>query len=118
MEVIINISEIFDKDLNNFSSEKQSLIKNKLNYLISLIKEDNSTQGYLCSLKEINLKEDLESSLYIFKVDKDTRIILTSENDTLFEEHILTLFRIVCKKDLDNSYKEVASSLYKSFMAQ
>ncbi len=116
MEVIINISESFEKDLNNFSSEKQAFVKKKINHLISLIKEGNSTHNHLHKLKEINLIQNLESSLYIFNIDKDIRIILTSENDPLFEEHVLTLFRLIYKKDLDNSYQKIVSSLYKSFM--
>ena len=115
MEVIINITESFEKDLTNFSTEKQSIIKEKINCLISLIKEGKSTDDYLYKLKEINLAKDLESSLYIFNVDKGNRIILTSEYDPLFEEHILTLFRVVCEKSVDTSYQNVASSLYKSF---
>ncbi len=112
MEVIINISESFEKDLTNFSLEKKSTIKAKINGLIFLIKEGKSTDDYLYKLKEINLGKELESSLYVFNVDKDNRIILTSEYDPLFEEHILTLFRVVCKKSVDTSYQNVASFLY------
>jgi len=116
MEVRINITKGFEKDLGKLTSQEQSAIKKKLNYLIELIRSGNSTSSHLYRLHKIHLIEKLESSLYIFKVNKDIRIILTSENDPLFDEHLLTLLKVVRHKDLEKSFKSVSESIYQSLI--
>ena len=116
MEVRIDITKAFEKDLGKFSTQEQSAISKKINHLIELIRSENSTSSHLYRLHKINLIENLESSLYIFKVNKDIRIILTSENDPLFDEHLLTLLKIVRHKDLEKSFKSVSESIYQSLI--
>ena len=116
MEVRINITKGFEKDLGKLTSQEQSTVKKKLNYLIELIRSGNSTSSHLYRLHKIHLIEKLESSLYIFKVNKDIRIILTSENDPLFDEHLLTLLKVVRHKDLEKSFKSVSESIYQSLI--
>lgn len=116
MDVRIDISKGFDKDLGRFSSQEQFVVKNKLNYLIDVIKSGTSSNQLLYRLHKIQLIGNLESSLYILKVNKDIRIILTSESDPLFDEHILTLLKIVRHGDLDKSFKSITESLYQSLI--
>lgn len=116
MDIRIDITKEFHKELARFSPEEQSIIKTKLNYLIEIIKSGNSTSQILYRSHKVQLAGNLESSLYILKVNKDIRIILTSEKDPLFNEHILTLFKIVRRGDLEKSFKGITESLYQSLI--
>lgn len=116
MDVRIDIDKKFDKDLKKLSAKDNDTIAKKLNHLIELIRTGQNTSSRLFKLHKIHFQENLDSSLYVFKVNTDLRILLTSEEDPLFDEHILTLLRVVHHKDLEKIYSGLAQSLYQSFI--
>jgi len=116
MDVRIDIDKKFDKDLKKISSKDNETIAKKINILIGLIRNDQDTSKHLLKLHKIQFSENLDSSLYVFKVNNKLRILLTSEEDPLFDEHILTLLRIAHHKDLNRLYSGLAESLYQSFI--
>jgi mRNA-degrading endonuclease RelE of RelBE toxin-antitoxin system len=117
MNVRIDIDKKFDRDLKKISSLDQSVISKKINQLIDLLKEEKNTSTYLHKIRQFSKEEgNLDSSLYVLKIKRDLRIILTSEEDPLFNEHIITLLRIVKNDDLEKIFRGLAASFNKSFL--
>lgn len=112
MDVRIDISKKFENGLKKRSAVEQEQIKAKLNFLIELFREGKKTGGLLYRTQKIPLPKGMTSSLFVFMVNKDIRIILTSEKDPLFGEHILTLITLANPHELNSAFKGVAESLY------
>jgi len=74
-------------------------------------KLDISTQHVYCPHKVV-LPEGLDSSLYVLWVSPQLRVILTIEEDPLFEQKIVTLFRAVKHDEIDRAFNSIAESLY------
>ncbi len=116
MDVRIDIEKKFDKDIKKLSSLDQTTISKKINQLIELLKEEKNTSAHLHKIHKFSIGGNLDSSLYVLKINKDLRIILTSEDDPLFNEHILTLLRVVRHDDLDKTFRGLAESFNQSFL--
>lgn len=116
MDVRIDIDKKFDKDLKKLSSLDQNTIAKKINQLIDLLKDNQNTSNHLHKIHKFHFGANLDSSLYVLKTNKDLRVILTSEEDPLFGEHILTLLRIVKHDDLDKTFRGIAESFNQSFL--
>lgn len=116
MDVRIDIEKKFDKDIKKLSSLDQTVISKKINQLVDLLKEEKNTSTYLYKIHKFSIGGNLDSSLYVLKINKDLRIILTSEEDPLFNEHILTLLRVVRHDDLDKIFRGISESFNQSFL--
>jgi mRNA-degrading endonuclease YafQ of YafQ-DinJ toxin-antitoxin module len=113
MDILVEITDSFDKDLKHFSPSEKNKIKQKLNDLISKARETKNLR-HLYRLHKVPLQNNLSSSLFIFKIDLQLRAILTFENDPLFNQSILTLYRVIRHRDLDKTFKSVSESLYQN----
>lgn len=116
MDVRINIDKRFEKDLKPLTLKDNEAIKKRVNLLIDIIRTGQNPSRYLNALHRVRLSDNLEGSLYTFKVTQNLRIILTSEQDPLFGEHILTLLRVVRHSEQEKSFKSMEESLYQSFL--
>lgn len=116
IDVRIDIDKKFDKDLKNLTSVEKNLIEKKVNLVIDLMRAKQSTSHHLSKIHKFHFGADMDSSIYALKVNKDLRIILTSEEDPLFNEHILTLLRVVKHDDLDKTFRGIGESLNQSFL--
>jgi mRNA-degrading endonuclease YafQ of YafQ-DinJ toxin-antitoxin module len=114
MDVIVNIGEKFDKDVKKFPTNLQKQIEKKVTHLIKLLQEGLNTSSHLSKIHNYQIGLNMDVSLYVLKVNKDLRVILTSEEDPLFNEHILTLVKIVKHNDLDVTFKNIAESIIQS----
>ena len=66
-------------------------------------------------LQRLPLRSQLngyESSLYVLKVLEKLSVILTIDEDPIFDQYIVTLFRAVKQDKLNRAYQSVAESLY------
>ncbi len=61
------------------------------------------------------MPEGLESSLYVLRVSPQIRVILTIEADPLFDQKVITLFRVVKHDDMERAFNSIAESLYQQF---
>ena len=116
MDVQIDITDDFEKDLVKTSNPDNQVITKKINYLIELLNNDQNISRHLYRLHKIAPINDLNSSLYIFRVNKTIRIILTFEDDPLFDQKIITLLRVVNHSKLDNVFKGLQESIYQSYL--
>lgn len=113
MEILIEITKSFEKDLKKLPQKDQDKIKEKINLLVDTFRETGSVRQ-LYRLQKIQMPPNLSSSLFVYKIDLHLRTILTFENDPLFNQTVLTLFRAVRHGDLEKVFKSVADSLYQN----
>jgi mRNA-degrading endonuclease YafQ of YafQ-DinJ toxin-antitoxin module len=116
MDVQIDITDEFEKDLVKISKSDNQIITKKIDYLIQLLNNDQNINRHLYRLHKIAPINDLNSSLYIFKVNTTIRIILTYEDDPIFDQKIITLLRVVNHSKLDKVFKGLQESIYQSYL--
>jgi hypothetical protein len=116
VEVIINETEKFQKDLGSFSSKDQRMIVRRLNYLVKAYpKYPEVLSHYLYKVHfRISLQDGFKPSLFIWQLQKDIRLIMTFESDPVFDSLLIYLFRCVRHEDAEKAYREVAEDLYQS----
>jgi hypothetical protein len=120
MDVRVDIEKNFDRDVKKLPLLEQTMIEQKVNQLIERLKAGpkDKTSLRLSKLKMKNplVQMGMDSSLYVLKIHKDLRVILTSEADPLFDEHILTLLNVVSVKELESVFNGLAESFSQSFL--
>lgn len=119
MDVLIDSTRIFEKDLENLSADKKAITIQKINDCASFF-HTQKAHAYR-KLRRLPLLSGLngyDSSLYTLRVLQNLRVILTVDEDPIFKQTVFTLFRVVKRDDLDKSYNSIAESLYQEIMHQ
>jgi mRNA-degrading endonuclease RelE of RelBE toxin-antitoxin system len=113
MDILFESTNKFEKELKKFPPKEKNLIGRKINYYCTLLR-DNPEQFYKNAYKPFHIKllNEYESSLYALKINKDIRVILTVDEDPLFEQVIFTLLHVVRHSSLEKTYRSIAESLY------
>lgn len=118
MELVIESTKEFEKELEAFGETAKSLIIDQMNQCFQLLSVDQvSFYRNLNQLKKIKLINEYDSSLYALRISPEIRLLLTLEEDPIFEQTIITLFRVVKADDILKAYDSVAESLYKDLIA-
>lgn len=119
MDVQINITKDFDKDLKKISPSDNQSVSVKINYLIDLLRADQKIGRQLYRLRIPQVGDgDLNSSIYLYKINRTIRIILTFEDDPLFDQKIITLLRAVHHDKLESTFKSLQEAIYQSYLNQ
>ncbi|MBE9034428.1 hypothetical protein IQ246_04650 [aff. Roholtiella sp. LEGE 12411] len=117
MDVLIESTRGFEKDIVRLSEDEKVTVIQKINDCASLFPTQKA-DVYL-KLRRLPLASDLngyESSLYILQVSQKLSVIFAVDEDPIFGQVILTLFRAVKHDDIDKVYKDVADSLYQELL--
>ena len=105
----------FEKELKQFDSVDRARIIKKLNqYSELLVADPSSFYKHAFQPIKLVLKGDNESSLYALRVSRDVRIIMTVDEDPLFDQIIITLLHVVRHSGLEKVFKGMAESIYQS----
>jgi len=112
MELLFESTKSFEKELSKFSGSTKNKIVEKLNCYCSLLESEDKSLFYKNAYQPIRFKGRSDSSLYALKIDRDIRIILTVDEDPIFEQIIITLLHVVRHSSLDKVFKGIAESLY------
>ncbi|MGV0026798.1 hypothetical protein [Phormidesmis priestleyi] len=114
MDVLIESTKDFEKDLAGLSDIEKAAAIQKINDRASLFSTQR-TDAYH-QLRRLPLPSPLnngyESSLYTLRISQNLSIVLAVDEDPIFEQVIFTLFRAVKPDDLDRAYQDVAEFLY------
>ena len=105
----------FRNDLNRLNSEDRALVAAALRRSYDLLR--NKRGSFFARAKRpqaIQLKGGFSSSLYSLRVGRDIRLIVTVDEDPVFAQTLVTLFRAVHHNELDRAYRSVASGLYRN----
>lgn len=116
MEIKFDITRSFEKDLKKLGAREKDRVVAALDRYAAKFDSalDVSTQ-HIYRPHKINMPEGLESSLYVLRVSPQIRVILTIEEDPLFDQKIITLFRVVKHDDMEQAFNSIAESLYQQF---
>lgn len=114
MKLEFDITQSFSDDMARLPSGQRKNIADQINLVSqSLLNgqnefKENSSIPYI-----FNLKDNLDSSLYLVKADQDNRMIVSVDEDPVFDKISLTFFRLVDKNKAEEVYKEVGENIYK-----
>lgn len=113
MNLVFHSSETFEQDLQQFAAYLQAKIVQRVNEVAQAFIADRKIFARQAR-KPYNLQlyNGFDSSLYSIVVKPDLRVILTVDEDPLFDQVIVTLLRVVKRPDLYSTYTSVAESLY------
>jgi hypothetical protein len=115
MEIRFDITRKFQKEFDKLSADNKKRASSSIDKLTpSFNIEKGDPSGKIYQLKHLPLPKGLDSSLYVLKATKKLRIILTIEDDPIFSEKVITLFRIIGTDELNKAHKSIFESLYQS----
>ena len=113
MSILFQSSDKFENDLKSFQAKDREKIISKINFYCSGADVDPTLfRQHAYRPIQIFLPSDLKSSLYTLRINKDLRVILTLEDDPLFDQTIVTLLRVVRHDSLEKAFRGIAGSLY------
>ncbi|RKZ51641.1 MAG: hypothetical protein DRR16_00985 [Candidatus Parabeggiatoa sp. nov. 3] len=116
MEIVFESTQEFEKELARFSETERQVTIEQINQSAQLFLTEKSTLfRKLRRLHNVKLINDYESTLYSLKVTDSIRVILTIDEDPIFEQVIFTLFRVVRKSLASQAYEAVAALIYADF---
>ncbi|WDD36642.1 hypothetical protein PQG02_36645 (plasmid) [Nostoc sp. UHCC 0926] len=117
MDVLIESTRRFEKDLAKLSEDEKATAIQKINDCASLFPTQKAdVYRKLRRLPLLSYLNGYESSLYTLRISQKLRVILAVDEDPIFGQVIFTLFRVVKHDDLDKAYKDVAESLYQELL--
>lgn len=119
VDILIESTKGFEDDLQQLSLEERKNIEEKIDHYAALFFA-NQTLTY-DNLENLPFSKDLngyDSSVYAFSISQDLRVILAIDEDPIFDQVILTLFRVVHYEYLHKAYEAIAESLYEEIGQQ
>jgi hypothetical protein len=118
MSIIFQSTEKFEKDIKSFQAKERERIISNINLYCSTVETDPALfRQHSFRPLQLILRDDLASSLYVLRIDQDIRVILTLEDDPLFDRTVVTLLSVVRHHAVETVYREVAESLYQGCVA-
>lgn len=113
MDIIINSTRQFEKDLKRVPIKTRRQVLHRINYL------SKSARGK----KDINLPtfktsliHGLHGLLYIFKIDRNYRAIISIDNDEILSRKTITLYMLVNPDNLKTSLTLVSKLIYRDIL--
>lgn len=117
MDILIESTKGFEKDLSKLSGDERAAAIKKINDCASLFPTHKAdVYRKLHRLPLPSALDGYESSLYALRVSQKLRAILAVDEDPIFGQVIFTLFRAVKHDDLDKAYKSIAECLYQELL--
>lgn len=119
MDVLIESTKNFENDLSILSDAEREVVIAKINDLADLSSTHKSSVfRKLRRLDAPSLIGGYESSLYTLKVSPKWFVILSVDEDPIFNQIIFTLFRVVQLQDLSQVSQAIADSLCQEFVTR
>jgi len=105
----------FRRDLDRLSPDDRASVLETLRRSYELLRD--SPRSFFARAQRplpIHLKGGLSSSLYSLRVGRDIRLILAVDDDPVFGQTLVTLFRAVRHDQVERSYRSIAHLLYRN----
>ncbi|WP_404784877.1 hypothetical protein [Altericista sp. CCNU0014] len=119
MDILIESTHNFEKDFSNLTEDEKKRVIQGINHCTELFPTQKANVYH--QLHQLSLPSVLngyDSSLYVLRVPQTLRVILTVDEDPIFEQVVFTLFRVIQHSNLDKAYKNIAEVLYQDFLRQ
>lgn len=119
LKLVFESTESFEKEIRFFNNEQRLLIINEINnYFNLLLSNQEKFYHHIEQPLQFKLENDYESSLYVLTVKDNFKLIFTLDEDTIFEQIIITLFRLVKENEAIKVYQETGDLLYQDFLLE
>jgi|GEM_PF-2724049 len=114
MRAIIESQDSFRQDIRTLSEKEQNRVMNCITELPESFQEDESAfyASRLNRPKKIRVGDEYELSLYVLEVDNGINVLLTFDEDPIFEKLHITLYKMV-QQNVTDAYLSVAELLTK-----
>ena len=119
MDILIESTNGFEKDIARLSESDKRMAIQKINDCADIFPTQKANLYH--ELHQLPLPtglNDYESSLYTLNIAQNLRVILTVDEDPIFEKVIFTLFRVIKDDEFDKAHKDTAASLYQELIHQ
>jgi hypothetical protein len=115
MKAIIESGDSFKKEISALSETEQKQVMSCVGNLPGLFQENGSSfySEHLSQLKNICVGSEYELSLYVLEVGNGVNVLLTFDEDPIFEKLHITLHKLA-QKNLADAYLSVAGALTKA----
>ncbi|MCA6510848.1 MAG: hypothetical protein IM565_12800 [Pseudanabaena sp. M109S1SP2A07QC] len=117
MDILIESTSRFEQDLSSMSEGEKDIAIQKINDCAALFPEHKINAYRKLRRLPLNIS-GYDSSLYTMRISPESRIILAVDEDPIFGQVILTLFRVANRDDFNKAYQVVVESLYKDLLRQ
>ena len=113
MELLFESTEAFERDLAALSEpDRESLIAAINRHCPLLACDQESFFAQVYQPRVITLQHDCCSSLYVLPAGPGRAIILTIDDDPIFDQTMITLLCIVPSQEIESAYTRTARALY------
>jgi len=117
MELLFESTAAFERDLAALrDSDRESLVEAINRHCPLLACDQESFFAHVYQPRVIALRHDCCSSLYVLPADPGRSIILTIDDDPIFDQTIITLLCIVPSREIETAYTRTARALYRRRM--
>jgi mRNA-degrading endonuclease RelE of RelBE toxin-antitoxin system len=119
MSILMESTKPFERDLKKLSLKERNTITKKLNNLARLfVTKKDYVYRKLHQPHLLFGLNSYDSSLYTFEGTYKFRVILSIDEDPIFDQVIFTLFRVVNHDNIERAYTSIAESLYQELRHQ
>jgi mRNA-degrading endonuclease RelE of RelBE toxin-antitoxin system len=117
MEIVFEATKDFETDLRRVGETARRSIVDQLNTQAQfLLKEPGEFYRATLRPHKVQLREGFESTLYVLKTGQDFRVIMTVDDDPIFQQIVITLFRVVKHEEMGTAYRELTDLLYRGWL--
>ena len=111
-KVVFNITQGWAEDEARLSSKDKEEIKDRLNHLGDIAKK-NKWKNQLFRLKGLSMPiPKNKSKLYLYSINKNINAVVAYDYDLLFNQRIISLYRVIPKSDSIKAFNSTALNLY------
>ena len=117
MNILIESTAIFEQDLRRLSQDRKNKIIGEINNFVNLI-SDGKFNGFhkLYCIPHILDLDEYDSYLYVLRVSGELEIVLAIDEDPIFNQTILSLFRLTDSIKITEVYQEITAHLYQDLI--
>ncbi|MFH7245615.1 MAG: hypothetical protein ACHWZW_22510 [Spirulina sp.] len=118
MDILIESTAAFEQDLRRLSQDRKDEIISEINDFASLVSDSdfNDLQELLYCIPHVLDLGEYDSSLYVLRVSGELEIVLAIDEDPIFNQTILNLFRLTDPIKITEVYQEIAAHLYQDLI--
>lgn len=119
MQLVFESTESFEKEIRVFDYDQHLLIVDEINNRFNLLLS-NPAKFYqnIEQPLQFTLVNNYDSSLYILGITDNLKLIFTLDEDTIFDQIIITLFRLVKGNEAVKTYQEIGNLLYNDLLLE
>jgi len=118
LELVFHETEMFAADVESLSSEQMGMVATEVNDCCQLLLYDPVEFKRRVHHVRPQLTEGIDASLVVLTISDAYKLIFTADEDPLFRQLVITLFRVVPVAQLDPATIELTRALYASFSSE